>query len=115
MCIICNNNINDLILLTKIKIENCNNITKIPKELINLKKIKIIKCYNFEIIPKELINLEKLYVHYFNKIHKLPLELINITKLQLDYHYLKNQSTMYFYSNNIKEIIKIIKYINTIS
>lgn len=28
MCIICNNNINDLILLTKIKIENCNKIKK---------------------------------------------------------------------------------------
>jgi hypothetical protein len=114
MCIICNNNINDLILLKKIKIENCNKIKKIPKELINLKKIKIIKCYNFEIIPKELINLEKLYVHYFNKIHKLPLELINMNKLQLDYHYFNNQSAMYFYSNDYNEIKKILKFLNNI-
>ena len=114
MCIICSNNINNLKLLKKIKIENCKNIIKIPNELINLKSIKIIHCDNFKYIPKELINLEKIYIHYFNNVKIIPRELINLTKLQLDYHYFTNQSAMYFYSNNEEEIKKIINYINQI-
>lgn len=115
MCIICSNNINNLKLLKKIKIENCKNIITIPKELINLKSIKIIKCDNFKYIPKELTNLEKIYIHYFNNIKNIPLEFLNLKKIQLDYHYFTNQSAIYFYSNNEEEIKKIIKYLNTIN
>jgi hypothetical protein len=111
MCLICDKDLDDLKKLDTLVLENCNDITTIPKELCDLKSLKISKCYNFTTIPKELVNLELLYIHYYNRIPYIPLEFVKLQELQFDYHYDTKQSASYYYSWKSNEIKQILHYI----